>query len=128
VAILPCLDLAASEAWYAKLGYVAAPGGYPDYRILHDTFGQGGSIHLTPATPGWLDRSRNPFGLYLYTPLVDRMVSRVRQQGIKILEGDRAPEHKEWGMYEFSLSDPDETLVRIGWPSDKIRAEQQARK
>jgi len=21
-------------------------------------------------------------------------------------------------MYEFALSDPDETLVRVGWPSD----------
>jgi hypothetical protein len=27
------------------------------------------------------------------------------------------PEHKPWGMYEFSLSGPDETLVRVGWPS-----------
>ena len=29
----------------------------------------------------------------------------------------QGPEHKPWGMYEFSLSDPDETLVRVGWPS-----------
>jgi hypothetical protein len=27
------------------------------------------------------------------------------------------PEHKPWGMYEFALSDPDQTLVRVGWPS-----------
>jgi hypothetical protein len=27
------------------------------------------------------------------------------------------PEDKPWGMYEFALSDPDETLVRIGWPT-----------
>jgi len=26
------------------------------------------------------------------------------------------PEIKPWGMYEFALSDPDETLVRVGWP------------
>ena len=30
------------------------------------------------------------------------------------------PEHKPWGMYEFALSDPDETLVRVGWPSHLI--------
>lgn len=28
------------------------------------------------------------------------------------------PEDKTWGMYEFSLSDPDETLVRVGWPTN----------
>jgi hypothetical protein len=27
------------------------------------------------------------------------------------------PEDKPWGMYEFAIPDPDETLVRIGWPS-----------
>jgi hypothetical protein len=27
------------------------------------------------------------------------------------------PEHRPRGMYEFALSDPDETLVRVGWPS-----------
>jgi hypothetical protein len=26
-------------------------------------------------------------------------------------------EDKPWGMYEFALSDPDETLVRVGWPT-----------
>jgi predicted lactoylglutathione lyase len=26
------------------------------------------------------------------------------------------PEKKPWGMYEFSLSDPDGALVRVGWP------------
>jgi hypothetical protein len=31
------------------------------------------------------------------------------------------PEDKPWGMYEFSLSDPDGTLVRIGWPSRLLR-------
>jgi hypothetical protein len=27
------------------------------------------------------------------------------------------PENKPWGMYEFAVSDPDETLVRVGWPT-----------
>jgi hypothetical protein len=29
----------------------------------------------------------------------------------------RKAEDKPWGMYEFALSDPDETLVRVGWPT-----------
>ncbi len=27
------------------------------------------------------------------------------------------PEAKPWGMFEFAVSDPDETLVRVGWPT-----------
>jgi hypothetical protein len=27
------------------------------------------------------------------------------------------PEHKPRGMYEFGVSDPDETLVPVDWPS-----------
>jgi hypothetical protein len=30
------------------------------------------------------------------------------------------PEDKPWGTHEFALSDPDETLVRVGWPT-KLR-------
>ena len=30
-----------------------------------------------------------------------------------------AAEDKPWGMYEAAGSDPDETLVRIGWPTSK---------
>jgi hypothetical protein len=29
----------------------------------------------------------------------------------------RRPEDKPWGMYEFAISDPDQALVRVGWPS-----------
>ena len=35
----------------------------------------------------------------------------------KIVEEEKCPTHKPWGMYEFALSDPDDTLVRVGWPS-----------
>ena len=46
-------------------------------------------------------------GLYLYAEDVDELAARM---------GRRA-EDKPWGMYEFAVSDPDETLVRVGWPS-----------
>jgi hypothetical protein len=32
--------------------------------------------------------------------------------------GGKGPEHKPWEMYEFALSDPDGTLVRLGWPGE----------
>jgi len=65
-AILPCNDLDASEAFYARLGFTRRDG--------ED---------------------------------VDALATRM---------GCRA-ENKPWGMYEFAVSDHDETLVRVGWPS-----------
>ena len=62
---------------------------------------------------GWLVPGRNPFGLYLYTEHVDALAAEFRDEII----GEHAPEDKPWGMYEFALSDPDQTLVRVGWPT-----------
>jgi predicted lactoylglutathione lyase len=107
-AILPCNDVDASEAFYAKLGFVRQAA-YDDYRILSD--GKGAEIHLNAAVEGWLVPGRNPFGLYLYTEDVDQLAGSLHDQLL------RGPEDKPWGMYEFSLSDPDETLVRVGWPT-----------
>jgi catechol 2,3-dioxygenase-like lactoylglutathione lyase family enzyme len=103
-AILPCNDLDASEAFYARLGFTHREGG-DEYRMLSD--GRGGELHLSAAVEGWLIPGRNPFGLYLYTEDVDQLAARM---------GCTADD-KPWGMYEFAVSDPDETLVRVGWPS-----------
>ena len=54
---------------------------------------------LHPAVEGWLVPGRNPFGLYLYAENVDELA-----------------EDRPLGMYEFARSDPDKTLVRVGWP------------
>jgi hypothetical protein len=115
VAILPCNDLDVSEGFYRKLGFThrSGPG---DYRMLSDD--QGREIHLTEAAEGWLIPGRNPFGLYLYAENVDELAERM---GELVL---RPPEDKPWGTYEFALSDPDETLVRVGWPT-KLRAQAQ---
>jgi hypothetical protein len=59
-AILPCNDLDASEAFYARLGFTHREGD-DDYRMLSD--GRGGELHLTAAVEGWLVPGRNPFGL-----------------------------------------------------------------
>ncbi|WP_454631191.1 VOC family protein [Bradyrhizobium cenepequi] len=111
-AILPCNDLDASETFYRRLGFSRPEDGTDDtYRILSD--GKGGQLHLTRAVEGWLIPGRNPFGLYLYTEDVDALAAAFAGEVI----GNKGAEHKAWGMYEFALSDPDETLVRVGWPS-----------
>jgi Glyoxalase/Bleomycin resistance protein/Dioxygenase superfamily len=117
IAILPCNDLDASEAFYNRLGFARPVGERPanaeedTYRMLSD--GKGGHLHLTDAVEGWLVPGRNPFGLYLYTEDVDALAAEFAGE---LLER-HGPEDKPWGMYEFSLSDPNETLVRIGRPS-----------
>lgn len=119
-AILPCNDLDASEAFYNRLGFFRPTSQraewYETYRILLD--GKGGALHLTRAVEGWLIPGRNPFGLYLYTEDIDSLAASFAGETIE----KRGPEHKPWGMYEFSLSDPDETLVRVGWPSRNSEA------
>lgn len=103
-AIVPCNDLDASEAFYQRLGF-SRHKGEENYRLLSD--GRGGELHLNRAVEGWLIPSRNPFGIYIYTEDVDELAAKL----------GRTAEDKPWGMYEFALSDPDETLVRIGWPT-----------
>ncbi len=116
-AILPCNDLDASERFYNRLGFARpasekpAPGEEDTYRMLAN--GRGGFLHLTDAVEGWLIPGRNPFGLYLYVDDVDALAAGFAGETLE----NNGPEHKPWGMYEFSLSDPDETLVRVGWPS-----------
>jgi len=107
-AILPCNDLDASEAFYRRLGFTHRDRP-DDYRMLSNS--QGAELHLAPAVEGWLIPGQNPFGLYLYAENVDELAERM---GDLVLH---APETKPWGMYEFVLSDPDETPVRVGWPS-----------
>jgi predicted lactoylglutathione lyase len=107
-AILPCNDLDASEAFYVRLGFTQR-GGDDDYRMLSN--GRGAMLALTAAVAGWLVPRRNPFGLYLYAENVDELAAAM---GETVLH---KPENKPWGMYEFAMSDPDETLVRVGWPT-----------
>ncbi|HEX7799218.1 MAG TPA: VOC family protein [Asticcacaulis sp.] len=108
--ILPCNDVQASLAFYLRLGFTvywrdeSDPQGY--VILGHPS---GAALHLNKAVEGWLVPGRNPFGLYLYVENVDEMAAAV---GV-------AAEDKPWGMYEAAVSDPDETLVRIGWPTSK---------
>jgi catechol 2,3-dioxygenase-like lactoylglutathione lyase family enzyme len=110
VAIIPCTNIEASTAFYSRLG-LSVYSDHGRYRILSD--GRGWLLHLSSESPeGWLVSSQNPNGLYVYLEDVDGLAARVRDLMISV-----GPEEKPWGMYEFALSDPDGTLVRIGWPS-----------
>ena len=107
VAIVPCNDLDASQAFYGTLGFqVTSNYAHHGYRILHDA--RGASIHLTQAGPGWVDSGRNAHGVYFYAEDVEALAAAM---------GCKA-EDKPWGLVEFAISDPDGTLIRIGWPSE----------
>jgi hypothetical protein len=88
------------------------------YRMLSNGNGR---LHLTAAVEGWLVPSRNPFGLYFYMEDVDIWAAEFHGE----ILGKNTPEDKPWGTYEFAVSDPDETLVRVGWPS-RLRKPSQA--
>jgi catechol 2,3-dioxygenase-like lactoylglutathione lyase family enzyme len=112
MAILPCNDVAATQAFYARLGF-AAVGGDDGFRIMRvEGTGGGWQIALRPAEPGWVIPDRNSHGIYLYCDDVDAVAARVRDL---IIERG-APHRKPWGMYEFAVGDPDGVLVRIGRP------------
>ncbi len=110
-AIVPCSDLAASVGFYAKFGF-SIEEDYGEYAILSDR--KGGELHLRKSAEGWLVPGRNPFGLYLYFENVDELQAAL---GELVLH---EAESKPWGMYELAASDPDGTLVRVGWPT-KLR-------
>jgi catechol 2,3-dioxygenase-like lactoylglutathione lyase family enzyme len=107
VAIVPAGDLDASEAFYKRLGF-QVESDYGHYRILAD--GRGWHLHLNKVD-GWPRRIEdNPLGLYLYVEDVDAVAARVRELIIE----KSGPHHRPWGTYEFAVSDPSGTLVRVG--------------
>lgn len=106
-AIVASRNLKASEAFYGRLGF-AVTSDHGHYLILAD--GHGWHLHITHA-PGWPGKVEdNPFGLYLYVDDVDAVADRVRDLIIE----PGTPHLKPWGTYEFAVSDPDGTLVRVG--------------
>ena len=106
VAIVPCSDLNVSQAFYERLGF-AATSVYDEhgYRILHDP--NGASVHLSGVERRWVDPKRNAHGIYYYAENVDALAAAF---------GCHA-QTKPWGLREFAVSDPDGTLVRVGWPA-----------
>jgi catechol 2,3-dioxygenase-like lactoylglutathione lyase family enzyme len=107
VAIVPASDLDASEAFYKRLG-LEVVSDYGHYRILADSHGL--HLHLNKVD-GWPPQTEdNPLGIYFYVDDVDAIANQVRE--LIIEKG--APHRKPWGTYEFAVSDPSGTLVRVG--------------
>jgi len=119
-AVLPCNNLDVAESFFTRLGFMRTEenkaAGYDTHRILVNEDGE--DIHLTDCPEGWLVPGRNPFGLYLYVEDVDAVAAKMEEF---IIEKGKKAEHKSWGMYEVNLNGPDETLVRVGWPSGLIK-------
>ena len=102
-AILPCRDMDASAAFWAKLGFATTSDyGTHGYRILHDP--HGASVHLTRVET--IEPAANAHGVYLYSPDVEALAGAF---GLPA-------EAKPWGLREFAVLDPEGTLVRVGWP------------
>ena len=108
IPVVPCNDLAASRRFWERLGFAVASD-HGDYLILE---GHGTEVHLTRAVEGWLVPGRSPFGVYVRTRDVDGIAARFGEGLV------HAPKRQPWGMYEFAVSDPDENLVRVGWPAE----------
>ena len=107
----------------SRLGFVRStsqtcplPEEPDDYRILSN--GKGGHLHLAKSVDDWLVPGKNPFGLYLYLENVDALAVVFRDE----LQGKCGPKISH-GNVRICLSDPDETLVRIGWRPPKPRPE-----
>ena len=105
--VVPCNDLEAAKAFWARLGLTVAAD-YGDYVIVE---GRGVEVHLRRETSIHLTPSRNPFGVYLRVEDVDGAAATFGGPLI------HPPKSQPWGMYEFAVNGPDELLVRVGWPS-----------
>ena len=116
-AIIPSNDLTAAIQFWERLGFARA-GGNSNYVILT---GWSCEIHLTQAGSGpWRVQENNPFGVFIRTPDVAAIASRVEDL---IIRPGGVLRHREWGLYEVGISGPDGLLVRIGWPSRLIKGE-----
>ena len=105
--IVPVRNMAVSVAFYERLGFVSSS--YEDGSHYVFLSRDGTDVHLNlMKAAAW---TFNPMGLYIYMSDVDVFYDEVLAAGVKTLE---APEDKPWRMREFSVSDPDATLLRFG--------------
>jgi hypothetical protein len=115
-AIVPSNDPSAALKFWERLGFTRT-GGDDNYNILT---GWGCEVHVTQAGSGpWrVPEEHNPFGVFIRTPEVDAIATRVDDL---IIRPGGVLRHREWGMYEVGLNGPDGMLVRVGWPSRLIK-------
>ncbi len=96
-----------SIAFYERLGFSCEPyGDGTQYAFL--------TMDRLSVQLGLSDSPKfifNPCGVYFYVDAVDAFFDRVRAAGVGCVH---PPQDKPWGMREFAVSDPDETLLRFG--------------
>lgn len=116
-AIVPSNDLPAAIPFWERMGFVRVNDA-PEYVIMQ---GWGCEIHLNQAGDGeWaVPEHHNPFGVFIRTPDVAEIAARVED---RIIRPGGILRHREWGMYEVGIAAPDGLLVRVGWPSELVRA------
>jgi catechol 2,3-dioxygenase-like lactoylglutathione lyase family enzyme len=112
--ILPSRDLAATSAFYDRLGFDEV-GLWPDEYLIVMRREAGLHFFLSPA----LDPYRSDAGCYLYVEDADSLHAEFSRlglpgEGIPRLHG--SPVDADYGLREFALVDPDGNLVRIGSP------------
>ena len=103
--ILPVRNMERSVAFYQRLGFQHQP--YEDGSSYAFLSMDGLSLHLSQ----FAGFETNVCSVYFYLEDVEGFFAKLRDAGVPTLE---APEDKPWGLREFSISDPDETLLRFG--------------
>ncbi len=108
VPILPVGDLAASLAFYARLGFTTSeysgPGAAGGYGVARrDT----AEVHLGTVNPG---RPSSPATAYLHVRDADGLAAQWHAAGVEV----GWPEDTPWGRREGVVVDPDGNVIRFG--------------
>jgi catechol 2,3-dioxygenase-like lactoylglutathione lyase family enzyme len=109
--ILPSRDIAATEAFYARLGFVTVYRD-DDYLLLKR---QGAEVHFFHAPAH--DPATSDHGAYLRPDDIDAFSAEVSVLGLPAAPGFprfHPAEDKPWGMREAVIWDPDGNLIRAG--------------
>ena len=108
--IFPVSDLAATLAFYSRLGFTtneytgeSAAGGYGFAR--RDSV----ELHLGTIPDG---RTMSPVTAYLHVEDADSLAAEWREAGTDV----RSPEDTPWGQHEGVIIDPDGNIIRFGSP------------
>jgi catechol 2,3-dioxygenase-like lactoylglutathione lyase family enzyme len=110
--ILPSRDLAATAAFYARLGFEQV-GLWPDEYLIVMRGDVGLHFFFAPH----IDPAASSAGCYLYVEDADALHAEysgleLPSRGIPRLHG--APEDTDYGLREFAVVDHDGNLLRIG--------------
>jgi catechol 2,3-dioxygenase-like lactoylglutathione lyase family enzyme len=115
IPVLPARDLAATLAFYERLGFVEQGSPWQTYRYLI-VVREPHELHFYE-DPG-VDPLRTSAGCYLRVADADALHAEWAQVGIRRdpATGSRlvAPTTTDYGMREFALVDPNGNLLRVG--------------